>query len=73
MQDHQKFLNLSRKVLTSKVTAWILGLNNILFDKLQDMLWKYMVEVGSDIKLLRLLWSIPNTCGSCNIHEHLDR
>ena len=29
----------------------LFGLNNILFNKSQDMLWKYIVEVGSDIKL----------------------
>ena len=45
------------------------GLNNILFDKSQDMLWKYIVEIGSDIELWGLLWSFPNTCGSCNIYE----
>ena len=27
------------------------GLNNILFDNSQDMLWKYVEEVGSVIKL----------------------
>ena len=35
------------------------GLNNILFNKSQDMLWKYIVEIGSDIKLWGLLWSFP--------------
>ena len=29
----------------------VFGLNNILFDKSQDMLWKYIVGIGSDIKL----------------------
>ena len=32
------------------------ALNNILFDRSQGMLWKYIVEVGSDIKLWGLLW-----------------
>ena len=35
--------------LRSQIRAF--GLNNILFDKSQDMLWKYIVEIGSDIKL----------------------
>ena len=39
------------------IAKHILDLNNILFDKSQDMLWKYIVEVGSDIKLWGLLWS----------------
>ena len=47
----------------------LFGLNNILFNKSQNMLWKYIVEIGSDIKLWGLLWSFPNTCGSCNIYE----
>ena len=42
-------------------TLWspptMFGLNNILFNKSQNMLWKYIVEIGSDIKLWGLLWS----------------
>ena len=30
------------------------GLNNILFDKSQDMVWKYIVEVGSNINKSRI-------------------
>ena len=45
------------------------GLNNILFNKSQDMLWKYIVEIGSDIKLWGFLWSFPNTFESFNIYE----
>ena len=47
------------------------GLNNILFDKSQDMLWKYMVEVGADIKLWGLLWSFINMyLNSLNPDQH---
>ena len=42
------------------VDCWrFFGLNNILFNKSQDMLWKYIVEIESDIKLWGLLWSFP--------------